>query len=169
MTKMIPSFALALCTSTVVAETPIQAVRQAHDTYLAAINTNDIDLFMNAVTEDIVFIAPNTPVMEGKAQVEPWVEGYFGAVNTSWKKRSVELVVSGDWAFERYSYHVTDTPKGGGAPYSDTGNGINIYKLDHDGIWRVARDAWATSGPLVAAVEFSSGYPICELSGSALC
>ena len=51
------------------------------------------------------------------------------------------------WAFERYTYHVTDTPRDGSAAYSDTGSGINIYRLGEDGVWRVARDVWATNRP----------------------
>ena len=81
------------------------------------------------------------------AEVEPWVSGYFEAVETSWEKTSLEIVVAGDWAFERYAYKATDTPHGGGEPLIDTGNGINIYRVGDDGVWRVARDAWATNQP----------------------
>jgi uncharacterized protein (TIGR02246 family) len=123
------------------------AVHAAHDRYLAAINANDPDAFLATVTDDIVFIAPNSPVMAGKAEVEPWVRGYFEAVETSWEKTSLEIVVAGDWAFERYAYKATDTPHGGGEPLIDTGNGINIYRVGDDGLWRVARDAWATNQP----------------------
>ncbi|MFC6585443.1 YybH family protein [Sulfitobacter aestuariivivens] len=123
-----------------------EAVHQAHERYLAAINANDTDAFLATVTDDIVFIAPNSPVMVGKTQVGPWVRGYFDAVETSWQKTSVEFVVSGDWAFERYTYQAVDTPRAGGAASVDTGNGINIYRVGQDGVWRVARDVWATDG-----------------------
>jgi ketosteroid isomerase-like protein len=85
--------------------------------------------------------------MEGKDQVAPWVGGYFEAVQTAWEKTSVEFVVAEDWAYERYTYKVTDTPRGGGAAATDTGSGINIYKRGEDGVWRVARDIWATNQP----------------------
>ena len=130
------------------AEAPEDAARKAHQAYLDAINANDLDQFLATVTDDIVFIAPNAPVMEGKAEVAPWVGGYFEAVATAWEKTTVEFVVSGDWAFERYTYKVVDTPRDGGTAYSDTGSGINIYRLDKDGVWRVARDVWATNRPL---------------------
>lgn len=131
------------------AETPQEkAAHKAHDVYLAAINSNDLDTFLDAVTDDIVFIAPNSPVMVGKAEVGPWVGGYFEAFATKWEKTSVEFVVSDDWAFERYTYIAVDTPRRGGEAYTDTGNGINIYRLGDDGVWRVARDAWATDQPV---------------------
>ena len=102
---------------------------------------------MSTVTDDIVFIAPNSPAMQGKATVGPWVGGYFEAMETSWEKTTLEFVVGDGWAFERYAYKVTDTPRAGGDPYSDTGNGVNIYRREDDGVWRVARDIWATDQP----------------------
>ena len=75
---------------------------------------------------------PNAPAMAGKDVVGGWVAGYFDAVETAWEKTSLELVVSGDWAFERYAYTATDTPHGGGAAYTDSGNGINIYRTGDD-------------------------------------
>lgn len=146
-----PFLALAIIVATatpLLAGSQQEAAHKAHDVYLAAINANDLDMFLDAVTDDIVFIAPNAPVMEGKDQVGPWVAGYFDAVETAWEKTSVEFVVAGDWAYERYTYTVVDTPKGGTESYTDTGNGMNIYHLGDDGVWRVARDVWATNQPL---------------------
>ena len=121
------------------------AARRAHDAYLAAINANDLERFLETVTDDIVFIAPNAPLMAGRTEVAPWVAGYFEAIETAWEKTSLEFVVAGDWAFEVYAYSVVDTPRDGSAPYSDEGHGINIYRKGEDGVWRVARDIWATS------------------------
>lgn len=137
------------------------AAHLAHDRYLAAINANDPVAFLATVTDDIVFIAPNTPTMVGKAEVEPWVRGYFDAVETSWEKTSLEFVVTGDWAFERYSYKVADLPRGGGDVSVETGNGINIYRLGADDVWRVARDVWAADGLAVTDV-LSSELATCN-------
>lgn len=128
------------------AQSPAQATHMAHDAYLAAINSNSLPMFLSTVTDDIVFIAPDAPVLEGKGEVGPWVAGYFGAVRTVWEKTPVELVVSGNWAFERYTYTSVDVPHGHSVGYSTSGSGLNIYRLDNDGVWRVARDVWATSG-----------------------
>jgi ketosteroid isomerase-like protein len=132
-----------------VAGSPVEeAAHHAHDAYLNAINSNDTDQLMAVVTDDIVYIAPNSPAIVGKSEVGAWVAGYFEAYSTQWEKTTLEFVVSGDWAFERYAYKVVDTPRSGGNAVVDNGNGINIYHLDADGTWRVARDAWATEQPL---------------------
>ncbi len=132
-----------------------EAALSAHDRYLSAINANDPDAFLATVTDDVVFIAPNSPAIVGKAKLEPWVRDYFDAVETSWEKTSLEFVVAGDWAFERYSYRVADLPRGGGDVSVETGNGINIYRLGADDVWRVARDAWATDGLVLADVSIA--------------
>lgn len=169
MTNLNSAFAAAAIVLAVtgpgLAETPRQAVYKAHDAYLAAINSNSLQMFLGTVTDDIVFIAPNAPVMEGKAQVGAWVGGYFEAVETSWEKTPVEFVVADDWAFERYVYKAVDTPRGGGDAYTDTGSGINIYRLEHDGVWRVARDAWATSPGLAGAMDVSA-WASCSGTGA---
>lgn len=122
--------------------------RQAHEAYVTAINTNNLDSLLAMLTEDVVYLAPHEPVLVGKAAVRPWAEGYLKAFTIHWEKASLEFVVAGDWAFERYSYKSTDTPQGGGASVQDTGKGINIYHHDADGKWRVARDAWSSDLPL---------------------
>ena len=133
-----------------------EQAREAKSAYLAAINSNDLDTFLAAVTEDIVMLPPNAPPMTGKTEVGPWVQGYFDAVRTSWQKETIEFVVSDGWAFELYSYTALDTPISGGASYSESGNGINIYKQRDDGIWLVARDVWAPSSSMSHQISIAT-------------
>jgi len=120
---------------------------QAHEAYVTAINSNDLDTLLEMLTEDVVFLAAQAPPMVGKEAVRPWLEGYLEAYETHWDKPVLEFVVSGDWAFERYSYRSTDTPRGGGDMVEDTGWGLVIYHHDADGKWRVARDAFGPDHP----------------------
>lgn len=124
------------------------AAKEAFANYVTAINSNSADALMGMLMEDVVYQSPHEAELVGKAAVKPWVEGYFGAYNSKWEKTSKEFVQAGDWAFERYSYKSTDTPKAGGADVTDTGKGLVIYHKDADGKWRVARDAWSTDLPI---------------------
>lgn len=121
------------------------AVHHAHEAYLTSINSNDVARFLTTVTDDIVFLPPNSEPIAGKEAVGAWVAGYFEAIQTVWTKTTVELVVADGLAYEWYRYHVVDTPRDGGEPATDTGNGVNIYRIDADGTWRVWRDIWATA------------------------
>ena len=126
------------------------AAYRAHEAYVTAINSNNLDTLLGVLTDDVVFLAPHEPVMVGKAAVRPWLEGYLKAFKTRWDKPVQEFVVNGEWAFERYSYKSTDTPVGGGDVVEDTGWGLVIYHRDADGTWRVARDAWGSDHPAKA-------------------
>ena len=103
------------------------------------------------LTEDVIFLAANDKPIVGKPAVRAWVDGYYKAFHTTWDKPVQEFVVSGDYAFERYSYTSTDTPVGGGAAVIDTGWGFVVYHRGTDGVWRVARDAFGPDHPPAAA------------------
>jgi ketosteroid isomerase-like protein len=122
---------------------------KAHDAYVAAINSNQLEAFLATVADDVVFIAPNAPPVEGKGAVGEWVKGYLAAYRTEWTKTTREFIVDGDWAYEWYAYRSVDTPRADGPAkgtpvVTDTGNGFNIYRRDAGGTWRVARDIWAS-------------------------
>ncbi|MBI3847176.1 MAG: nuclear transport factor 2 family protein [Planctomycetes bacterium] len=120
------------------------SAHRAHEAYVTAINSNDLDAILGMFTDDVVLLSPGEPPIVGKAAVRPWVDGYLKAFKTHWDKTISEFVVNGDWAFERYAWKSTDTPRGGGDVVRDTGWGLLIYHHDADGKWHVARDAWGT-------------------------
>ena len=122
--------------------------REAHESYVAAINSNDLDSLLAMLTDDIVYQAPNGPEVVGKAAVREWGKGYLDAYTIHWEKTTREFVIAGDWAIERYGYKSHDVPKAGGPALDDEGKGINIYHKDADGRWRVARDGWSSDLPL---------------------
>ena len=119
----------------------------AHDAYVTAINSNNLDTLLGVLTDDVVFLSAHEAPMVGKAAVRPWLVDYLKTYKTHWDKPVQEFTVSGDWAFERYSYKSTDTPSAGGPVVEDTGWGLVIYHHDLDGKWRVARDAWGPDRP----------------------
>lgn len=119
----------------------------AHGAYVAAINSNDVDTLTSDLTDDIVYQAPGAPEVIGKVAVRNWIAGYFGAFKTRWEKTSIGFTVSGDWAFERYTYKSTDTDRKTGAVTTDFGKGINVFRRGADGKWRVAVDGWSSDKP----------------------
>ncbi|MFG0284624.1 MAG: nuclear transport factor 2 family protein [Phycisphaerales bacterium JB039] len=127
-----------------------ESAHKAHDAYVAAINSNDLETFLGMLTEDVVFMAPNSPRIVGKDAVRAWAAPYLEAYEVHWEKTTLELVVAGDWAIEQYAYVENDTPRGDWPALTDTGKGINIYRREADGVWRVARDAWNSDLPAPA-------------------
>ena len=124
------------------------AAHAAHAAYVNAINSNDVDALLATVTDDVVYLPPNSPAIVGSRDVGEWVAEYFSEFHSKWVKTSVEFVVRDDLAYEWYAYHSTDSPRdGAGEVVTDTGNGLNIYRRGDDGVWRVWRDMWTTEAP----------------------
>jgi len=130
--------------------------------YLARINSNDVDLLMEGLTDDVVYQAPHQPEVVGKAAVREWVDGYMSAYSTIWEKTSLDFVLAGDWAIERYAYKSKDTDRATGETYDDVGKGLNVYHRGDDGQWRVARDAWSTDLPVAGAESNSDVVALVE-------
>jgi tryptophan-rich sensory protein len=119
----------------------------AHQAYLTAINSNDLQNLLDVLTEDVVLMVPNDQPYVGKPAVRLWIAESLRTSRRHWDRPVQEFVVNGEWAFERYLYTLTDTPVQGAAARVDTGWGLAIYHHDADGKWRVARDAWASDHP----------------------
>lgn len=119
----------------------------AHGGYVAAINSNDTETLVAGLTDDVVYQAPGAPEVIGKEAVRAWVGGYFDAYQTKWEKTSLSFTVSGDWAFERYTYKAADTDRKTGAVTTDIGKGVNVFRRGSDGKWRVAIDSWSSDKP----------------------
>jgi ketosteroid isomerase-like protein len=129
------------------------AVRKAHDQYVAATNSNRLDSWLGTLDDDVVYLVPNRPAIVGKETVGSWAAEYLDGNTTHWTKSIQDLVVSGDWAFARYSYSVSDTAVvrdssvDGGGTANDSGWGFVVYHHGADGAWRVARDGWGSERP----------------------
>jgi ketosteroid isomerase-like protein len=61
---------------------------------------------------------------------------------------TAEILVTGDWAFDRGTYSQTLTPKGGGVAQKETGKYLWLYHRAPDGSWKQARVIWNSSDPL---------------------
>lgn len=63
---------------------------------MKAINSNKLDQWLAVLTDDVVFLVPNSAPMIGTAALKPWLEGYLKAYQTRWDKPEQEFVVSGE-------------------------------------------------------------------------
>ena len=129
------------------------AISKAHLGYVAAINSNKVDIWLATLGDDVVYLVPNQPALVGKHAVDAWVRRYLQEVTTRWTKSVEDLQIDGDWAFGRYVYTASDsviihdTETEGGGTANDSGWGLVVYHRDTLGVWRVVRDAWGSDRP----------------------
>ncbi len=117
----------------------VAAVDALRDGWRAAAAIADVDRYMSFCAPDVVAIMPGAPPLdrEGlRALARKFVDGFRIAEEES---VSSEIVVSGDWAFDRGSYRAKYLPLQEGPPVEGTGHYLYISHRQRDGSWKLAR------------------------------
>ena len=129
----------------------LEALDRLREAHVAALNAGDGDAWAACFSADAVQMPPNFAANVGADAIRGWSGGMLDAFSAEFSLSPEEVQLTGDdWAFERGSYAITLTPKGGGDPIQDDGKYITLYQRQPDGAWRMARDIWNTNNPLPA-------------------
>jgi uncharacterized protein (TIGR02246 family) len=128
-------------------EADVEAIRGVNQQCLAAINSGDADTCPNLFTDDGVFMPPNEPMIIGKDAIRAWLQTAMDSFTFDNTWSSEEIVVFGDWAFDRGSSTSIITPKEGGESIKDAGKYIWILERQSDGSWKYARVIWNSDNP----------------------
>jgi uncharacterized protein (TIGR02246 family) len=122
----------------------INNVRAAH---IAALNDGDVDAWVAAFTEDGVQMPPNAPANLGRESIRVWSQAFLAPFSVEFTLAVDEVLVAGDWAFERGMYTITLTPEAGGESMQDIGKYLTVYQRYPSGVWGMARDIWNSNNP----------------------
>ena len=120
-------------------EADMQAIAAVRDLEVAAFTSGGDLAYLAA---DAVLMPPNAPEVVGIEAIGAWATEFANQVTfNSLDYAESDIVITGDWAIERYAASVTMTPAGGD-PVSGTNKGIHIYKRQADGSWKMVQDVW---------------------------
>lgn len=120
-------------------EEDIAQIRKFLETDGEAVNKGDVEAEVNRFTEDGIYMWPDAPAIEGREALREWFERRFARVEAHIESRTEELVVSGDWAFERGTSVVRVRQKNSTHVDTVRGKHINILRRQPDGSWKIAR------------------------------
>lgn len=124
------------------AESDKRAIEALREQELAAMNSGDVQGFIDIVTDDVVFDSPNRPAAIGKDAIRSLCEVVFERFDYDATYPADELVVDRDWAFDRGIWIENRTAKEGGEQTQATFGMLQIYRRQSDGSWRLARSIW---------------------------
>jgi ketosteroid isomerase-like protein len=123
------------------------AITEFNKRYLGAINDGDIATLSSLTTEGHIMIAPGRPPIVGKKANDEANGRAFQMFDIDETWTPVETVISGDLAYQRGTYTVKATPKGGGNTSNTSGTFMRIYRKQPDGQWRMVRDMFNSDQP----------------------
>jgi uncharacterized protein (TIGR02246 family) len=126
----------------------VEAIKVLFDHNASVINAGDLDGWISQFTEDVIFMAPNSEVLEGKEAGRAYAQPWYEQLNMEFEHSVDEIEVHGDWAFARWSYVGRYTPKAGGEIIHAKGKEIWILKRQSDGSWKCSHIIFNSDLPL---------------------
>jgi uncharacterized protein (TIGR02246 family) len=122
-------------------EQDVQAIRNLIETWLRATREGDVDTVLSLMTEDVIFLVPGEPPLQGRNAYADALRSVLGKTSVESASHIDEIEVMGDVAWCRTRLDVTVLSKHGDTPMLRRGHTLSILRRCEDGKWRLARDA----------------------------
>lgn len=115
-------------------------------------NAGDLSRMTRHLAADVVAMPPDRAITIGANAFTESLRGFLGTYKVDVKYKTDEIVLAGDWAFERGTAVETMTPKAGGAAQTSNGKYLWVYHRN-GGTWELARLMWNSSDPAASAAQ----------------
>ena len=102
---------------------------------------NDWAAVAATYTEDAVLMPPNSPIVEGRANIQAYFEGFPPVRELT--ATNVEVLGQGDTVYVRGTYTMTIAAEDA-EPTMDTGKYLEVRKKQPDGSWLLHRDMFSS-------------------------
>ena len=124
------------------------AVDSASNRLLSALRSDSRDSLLALMTEDVVLMPPNEPVLRGKAAVSEWYGKFVGMMRTTGLTvTNREVLIGGDYASEIATFEWGLVSREGGPAITDRGSYIQVWQRQPDGRWLFSREVWNSMAP----------------------
>jgi len=120
-------------------EVAVAEILKVRDAWIEAVRTQNVDRLMSLLTEDVIMMHPNRPAISGQAANRADLVAAFERFHVDQSVVSDEIVVSGEWAFDRSRSTTTLTPVSGSKPLTVRSKAITILRCQPHGSWKIAR------------------------------
>jgi len=129
------------------AEADVKVLKRHFDRYCATVMAGDLDTYRQFWTDDVVWLPPGEPVIEGIEACMDHHRPFFEQYNLV-EKMSVEEIKIGDpFTYVRVNYTFRATPKACGEPVVEDGKGMFIMQRRPDGSWVSTHCVWNLNTP----------------------
>ena len=115
-------------------------IRTASEAYVKLVRSADWKTLDQLVTDDVIWMRPNAPALEGRQALMDWVEANWSAI-PEFELTPVEIEGRGDIAFVRGTY------KSVSGEATAVGKYMEIRRRKADGTWPIARTIWNRDAP----------------------
>lgn len=128
-------------------EADLRALNATVADFAALLMSENLDGFMDLFAEDAIRLPPEAPAQVGLDAIRAAQYRQFEDFDQDITIRMDESEFSGDLAFVRGSFAVTQT-RANGPTIDLVGSWMNLMRRSPDGKWRIARNMWNRDQPL---------------------
>ena len=119
-------------------------IREAHSTWIDAVNAGDLARLLTLMADDVVFLNPGQAPF-GRAGFSANFSAAQRQVRINCVSELEEVVIASEVAYTCSRDALSVTPHGGGEATQLAGHRITVYRKQPDGRWLLARDAHTLS------------------------
>jgi uncharacterized protein (TIGR02246 family) len=102
----------------------------------------NVDAILRLMSEDVVFLVPGKPPMQGRDQFEKGLRGLLKSHRIESSGKIEEVRVAGDLAYSWITLTVRITPLSGGGGVERSGSALSVFRKQANGTsWLLVRDA----------------------------
>ena len=125
----------------------VAAIGDASQTFVQAYLAGDWTAVVAVLTEDAVWMPPNQPAREGRADIQEWLSPQ---IVTNFEVTALDTQGRSGFAYTRGSFSITFTAEGMEGSVSDTGKYVEIWRKEPDGLWLIDQVIRNSDLPLAA-------------------
>lgn len=117
----------------------LKKIGAQRESWINAVNKNDIKAMQDILTEDAVWIPHGMPALNGRKAIVDWMGPFFETFDYEFSINKLRIKGAGDWAVEQSTFTSNLQPKGEGKASAHTGKYIIIWRWEKDNNWRIER------------------------------
>jgi ketosteroid isomerase-like protein len=128
-------------------ESDVRAIREWINHYCACVTSGDFQGYRAFWTDDVVWLPPGGPTVEGIEACMAHNRPYFEDYDSVETMTADEIEIADRFAYVRVSYTCRGKPKKGGPPIDEDGKGLFILRRRTDGSWVSTHCVWNSNRP----------------------
>src|ERR1700694_4280609 len=118
-----------------------QAIRDLINLWHRATAAGDVETILGLMTDDVVFLVPGQPPMEGRGSFEHGLRAVLVHNRIVSTGEVQEVEVSGNLAYCWTKLTVKVVPLSDGNEMIRAGNALSVFRKQSNGAWALTRDA----------------------------
>ena len=127
-------------------EKDLESIEALIGELLEGINSGDAAAAANHWSKDGAFLPPNSPMVEGRENIQTFLQGMIDMGLTELKAETVKLEVMGNMAYRIGKYNLTIQPEGS-EPITDKGKFVQVFNREY-GTWELSVSIFNTDLPM---------------------